>query len=137
MKINKEYSWIYRKENGDYYIPNSIETDEDIEIELDDRLEVEGSIVSEKSIISNNTIIARDDINAGCGIEAGGSICVGEYIDCGLRIFAGASIYDSEEEAQKTISCAELRNGQIAYGELVITGYVDKDRKKEGRKENE
>ena len=37
MKITKEYEGITRKENGDYYISGSIETDEDIEIELDDR----------------------------------------------------------------------------------------------------
>ena len=64
MKITKEYEGITRKENGDYYISGSIETDEDIEIELDYRLEVEGSIVSEKSIISNAAIIARGNIEA-------------------------------------------------------------------------
>ena len=153
MKITKEYEGITRKENGDYYISGSIETDEDIEIELDDRLEVGGSIASEKSIISNTTIISRDNIeagryiNVGCGIEAGWGIKAGDgieagygikagwdvyaqtYIDCGLRIFAGTSINDSEATAKKTISCAELRNGQIAYGELVITGDGGKERK--------
>ena len=64
MKITKEYKGITRKENGDYYISGSIETDEDIEIELDDRLAVKGSIVSEKSIISNTTLVARDNIKA-------------------------------------------------------------------------
>ena len=74
-------------------------------------------------------IEAGDGIEAGRGIEARCGVYAQTYIDCGLRIFAGTSIYDSEEEAQKTISCAELRNGQIAYGELVITGYGGKKRK--------
>ena len=58
MKITKEYEGITRKENGDYCISGSIESDEDIEIELDDRLKVEGSIMSERSIISNTTLVA-------------------------------------------------------------------------------
>ena len=139
MKITKEYKGITRKENGDYYISGSIMTDEYIEIELDDRLAVEDSIVSMKGIASNATLIAGNYIKAGWGIKAGGSIEAGggidagygieagdgiyakTYIDCGKRIFAGTSIYENEE-ADKTISCAELRNGQIAYGVLIITG---------------
>lgn len=68
-------------------------------------------------------------IKAGWGIEARCGVYAQTYIDCGIRIFAGTSIYDSEEEAKKTISCAELRNGQIAYGELVITRDGGKERK--------
>ena len=137
MKITKEYTGITRKENGDYYISGSIMTDENIEIELDDRLKVEGSIEAGGGIKAGYGIKAGggieagwgieagDGIKAGGGIEAGGGIYAKTYIDCGKRIFAGTSIYENEE-ADKTISCAELRNGQIAYGELIITGDGEK-----------
>ena len=37
------------------------------------------------------------------------------------RIFAGTSIFKNSYDCEKTIKCAELRNGEIAYGDLVIT----------------
>ena len=120
MKITKDYEGIVRKKSGDYYISGSIVTKENIKIELDDRLQVEGSIISEKGIESNTTLIAGGGIKAGDGIDAGDGIYAKTYIDCGKRIFAGTSIYENEE-AEKTISCAELRNGLIAYGELIVT----------------
>ena len=97
MKITKNYPGLTRAENGDYILNGDLISEEGIEIDLDDRLVVTGRI------------------KAGLGIKAGA------YIDCGKRIFAGTSVYDCENSCEKTIKCAELRNGTVAYGDLVIT----------------
>lgn len=64
-------------------------------------------------------------IEAGGGIKAGCGIKAGAYIDCGKRIFAGTSVFDDENSCEKTIKCAELRNGSVAYGDLIITKQED------------
>lgn len=89
------------------------------------------SIVSDGNIISGNAIKAGSDIiagysiKAGCGITAGKSIEAKNYISSGKRIFAGISNYATSEDCEKTIKCAELLDGEIAYGELVITKKKD------------
>ena len=103
MKITKNYPCSTRAENGDYILNGSLISEEGIEIELDDSLVVTGKIK------------AGGGIKAGCGIKAG------TYIDCGKRIFAGTSVYDDENSCEKTIQCAELRNGSVAYGDLITT----------------
>ena len=66
-------------------------------------------------------------IEAGCGIEAGWGIEAGDgieaktFISSQKRIFAGISVYRNSSDCDKTIKCAELRSGEIAYGDLVIT----------------
>lgn len=103
MKITKDYPGLTRAENGDYILKGDLVSEGCIEIDLDDRLVVTGGI------------------KAGCGIEAGCGIKAGTYIDCGRRIFAGISVYDDDDDCDKTIQCAELRNGTVAYGDIVIT----------------
>lgn len=82
-------------------------------------IEAAGSIHCAKGIESGCNIVA-DSIHAGWGLKAGESITARTYIYGGKRIFAGLYLFHSDEEAQKTIQCAELRSGQICYGDLVI-----------------
>ena len=60
-------------------------------------------------------------IKAGCGIEAGWGIEAEKFIDVKNRIFAGISVYRTSQNCDKTIRCAELRSGEICYGDLTIT----------------
>ena len=120
IKITKEYEGLRRVENGDYVIESDLIVDGKLEIELDDRLVVKGKIEAKKSIISQGTIIAGDGIKAGCGIEAGDGIKAKTFILCKKRIFAGISIYNTTNDCDKTIRCAVLKEGEIAYGELII-----------------
>jgi len=72
-------------------------------------LKVEKNIITKKSIKINTTLIA------GYGIKAG------LFISSKKRIFAGTSVYKKSENCTKTIKCQELKSGEIAYGELIIT----------------
>ena len=58
-------------------------------------------------------------IEAGEGIEAGCDIEAKTFIHCEKRIFAGISVYHTSANCKKTIRCAELRKGEICFGELV------------------
>ena len=66
-------------------------------------------------------------IKAGCGIEAGWGIEAGDgieaktFINASKRIFAGISLYRTSKDCNKIIRCAELRSGEICYGDLTIT----------------
>ena len=115
MKITKDYPGLTRAKNGDYILNGSLISDECIDIELDARLVVTGYIISLREI---KAVLG---IEAGGGIEAGWGIEAVTYIDCGKRIFAGTSVYNDDDDCDKTIKCAELRNGMVAYGDLVIT----------------
>ena len=64
-------------------------------------------------------IKAGEGIEAGSGIEAGLSISC-KYISSKLRIFAGLCIWKMPSTEEKQIQCEQLREGEIAYGELVI-----------------
>ena len=66
-------------------------------------------------------IEAGDGIKAGWGIEAGEGIKAEKFIDVQKRIFAGISVYRTSRDCDKTIRCAELRNGEICYGDLTLT----------------
>lgn len=151
MKITKDYPGLTISENGEYILNGDLISDESIEIDLDDYLVVTGSIKEKYGIKAICGIKAGWDIQAGwviqagfgieavCGITAGWSIKAGlnitswdgiiagwgieagTYIDCGKRIFAGTSVDYSDYTCDKTIQCAELRNGTVAYGDLVIT----------------
>lgn len=72
-------------------------------------------------------IEAAGSIEAGESIEVVRNIKAGEYvkattyIDCGGSIFAGVSASLPSAKCDKSIICAELRQGEICYGELVIT----------------
>ena len=65
-------------------------------------------------------------IKAGWGIEAGWGITAGEgikaktFICSEKRIFAGICVYHTNENCEKEIRCAELRKGEICFGDLVI-----------------
>lgn len=115
MKIDKNYEGLKRVENGDYVLEGDLISDEEIEIDLDDRLIVHGDVISKKYIKANRTLIAENSIEAGYGIEAG------TFIDSGKRIFAGISVYSTSDDCEKFIRCSELRNGEICYGDLIIT----------------
>ena len=127
MKITKGYEKLTRIENGDYVLEGDLISTENIEIELDDRLVVKGSIKTKKSIIVQRTLIAGCGIEAGCGIKAGCGIEAGwgikakTFIHSEKRIFAGISLYKTSDNCDKTIKCAELRKGEICYGELILT----------------
>ena len=60
-------------------------------------------------------------IKAGWGIEAGWGIKAGSFIHSEKRIFAGISLYKTSADCIKTITCAELRKGEICFGDLIIT----------------
>ena len=121
MKLNKLWDGLKRIANGDYVLEGNLVSDETIEIDLDDRLVVRGSIVSKKSIIVGKTLIADCGIEAGEGIEAGWGIEAKTFIHSERRIFAGVSVYHTSEDCKKTIQCAELRKGEICFGDLIIT----------------
>ena len=145
MKLDKLWNGLKQIANGDYVLEGDLISDETIEVDLDDRLVVRGRIASKKSIIVKKGLIAGCGIEAGDGIEAGWGIKAGWGIEagdgikagdgieagCGIeakafihsekRIFAGISLYHTNENCTKTITCAELRKGEICFGELVIT----------------
>ena len=132
MKITEMFNGLKRVANGDYVLEGNLVSDEVIEIDLDNRLTVNGYVKTKKSIIVRWSIEAGDgieaggDIKAGDGIKAGGSIEAGwgiearTFIDVEKRIFAGTSVYHSAKDCKKFVKCAELRRGEIAFGDLVI-----------------
>lgn len=151
MWIDKNYKGLKQIENGDYVLEGDLISDDEIEIDLDDRLIVRGDVISKKYIKANRTLIAENSIKAGWGIkagdgieagdgiksgsgieaglgikagrgiEAGSGIKAGTFIDSGRRIFAGISVYRTSDDCEKFIRCSELRNGEICYGDLIIT----------------
>ena len=96
-------------------------SEETIEIDLDDRFVVLGRIQAKKSIVVRCGIEAGDGIEAGCGIKAK------KFIDVKKRIFAGISVYRTSKNCDKTIRCAELRSGEICYGDLMLTKETQND----------
>ena len=102
-------------------------------------IEAGGGIEAGRGIEAGGGIEAGDGIKAGCGIEAGGGIKAGwgieagdgikaeKFIDVKKRIFAGISIYRTSKSCDKTIRCAELRNGEICYGNLTLTKEAQND----------
>lgn len=65
-------------------------------------------------------ITSGESITAGSGIRAGCTVSAKTYIDCGERIFAGIKVLCAGENCQKDITCAELRQGEICYGNLIL-----------------
>ena len=116
MKITNLFKGLVRIANGDYVLEGDLISEENIEIELDDRLIVKGRIESKKSIIAKLTI------NAGLGINAGEGINAGTFIDVKKRIFAGTHVFHNSTDCKNEIVCKELRNGEIAYGKLIVNG---------------
>ena len=145
MKVDKLFNGLKHIANGDYVLEGDLISEETIEIDLDDRLVIKGAIKSGRNIVARWDIKAGDgikageSIKAGCGIEAGESIKAGcgieagwgieagdgieakTFINASKRIFAGISLYLTSKDCDKTIRCAELRNGEICYGDLTIT----------------
>lgn len=139
MKIDKLWNGLKRIANGDYVLEGDLISEETIEIDLNDRFVVRGRIQTKKSIVVRCGIEAGEGIEAGCGIEAGWGIEAGDgikagwgieagegikaekFIDVQKRIFAGISVYRTSRDCDKTIRCAELRNGEICYGDLTLT----------------
>ena len=108
MKLNKLWDGLKQIANGDYVLEGDLICEEDLEIELGDRLVVKGKIQVKKSI------------KAGCGIEAGWGIEAKTFIHSERCIFAGISVYHTSANCKKVIKCAELRKGEICFGDLVI-----------------
>lgn len=133
MKVDKLFNGLKHIANGDYVLEGDLISEETIEIDLDDRLVIKGAIKSGRNIVARWDIKAGDgikageSIKAGCGIEAGWGIEAGDgieaktFINASKRIFAGISLYRTSKDCDKTIRCAELRNGEICYGDLTIT----------------
>ena len=126
MKIDKLFNGLKRIANGDYVLEGDLISEVTIEIDLDDRFVVKGRIESKKSIIIRHGIEAGDGIKAGWGIEAGCGIEAGAFISVKKRIFAGISIYRTSKDCDKTIRCTELRDGEVCYGDLILTGSEEK-----------
>ena len=144
MKIDKLWNGLKRIANGYYVLEGDLISEETIEINLDDCFVVNGKIRAKKSIVVCCGIKAGDGIEAGEGIKAGWGIEAGEgikagdgikagegikagfgieaktFINSSKRIFAGISLYRTSNDCDKTIRCAELRNGEICYGDLTI-----------------
>lgn len=127
MKIDKLWNGLKRIANGDYVLEGDLISEETIEIDLNDRFVVRGRIQTKKSIVvrcgieAGCGIKAGEGIKAGWGIEAGCGIEAEKFIDVQKRIFAGISVYRTSRDCDKTIRCAELRNGEICYGDLTLT----------------
>ena len=127
MKIDKLWNGLKRIANGDYVLEGDLISEETIEIDLNDRFVVRGRIQTKKSIVvrcgieAGCGIKAGEGIKAGWGIEAGEGIKAEKFIDVQKRIFAGISVYRTSRDCDKTIRCAELRNGEICYGDLTLT----------------
>ena len=109
MKIDKLFNGLKHIANGDYVLEGDLISDETIEIDLDDRLVIKGVIKSGRNIVAR------------CGIEAGDGIEAKTFINASKRIFAGISLYRTSKDCNKIIRCAELRSGEICYGDLTIT----------------
>ena len=115
MKLTKLWEGLKRIANGDYVLEGDLTSEETIEIDLDDRLIVRGIVESKRSII------IKCGIKAGWGIKAGDGIEAKTFIHSEKRIFAGISLYKTNADCDKTITCAELRKGEICFGDLIIT----------------
>ena len=115
MKITKDFEKLARNANGDYVLDGDLICEDSLEVELDDRLVVRGRVEAKKAIRVDHTLIAGEGIEAGWGIEAK------TFISSKKRIFAGLSLYRTSKDCNKKIECAELREGEICYGDLIIT----------------
>ena len=83
-------------------------------------IEAGDGIESGEGIKAGEGIEAGLGIKAGLGIEAGEGIEAKTYIHSEKRIFAGISVYHNNNNCKKQIKCAELRKGEICYGDLII-----------------
>ena len=120
MKLDKLWKGLTQIANGDYVLEGDLIVEENLEIDLDDRLVVKGKIQVKKNIIAGCGIKAGCGIEAGEGIEAGCGIEAKTFIHSEKRIFAGLYLYHDSAKCKKTIKCAELRKGEICYGDLII-----------------
>lgn len=121
MKIDKLFNGLKQIANGDYVLEGDLISEEAIEIDLDDRLVIKGTIKSGRNIVARCSIKAGGGIKAGWGIGAGDGIEAKTFINASKRIFAGISLYRTSKDCNKIIRCAELRSGEICYGDLTIT----------------
>lgn len=80
---------------------------------------VYGNILANGCIFADETIIVDGSITTE-SIIAGAPIVTNSYIDVRNNIFAGASANIKNYKSDNIITCAEFRNGKIAYGKLVI-----------------
>ena len=100
-----------------FYKAHSLDFDGDVEINENlGVVKFKGFIRASLSINAK----AGSGIEAGRGIEAGWGITAGlsihaKYILCGLRIFAGTSIYKIPSDSEMMIF-GEIRKGVIAHG---------------------
>ena len=95
-------------------------------IEAGDGIEAGYGIKAGWGIEAGCGIKAGEDIEAGRGIKAGCGIEAGAFISVKKRIFAGISIYRTSKDCDKTIRCTELRDGEVCYGDLILTGSEEK-----------
>ena len=83
-------------------------------------IEAGGRIDCAKGIECGGNIRA-ESITTGWGLKANETIQAKTFIQVERRIFAGLYLYFTSQNANNTIQCAELRKGEICYGELHIT----------------
>ena len=85
------------------------------------------NIKADKNICADDYISSGGSIKSGKGIIAGGHIKAKGFIRCENRIFAGISYEKTSATSDKTISCSNLRNGEVCYGKLIETSNDDHD----------
>ena len=95
-------------------------------IEAGDGIKAGYGIKAGEGIETGYGIEAGGGIKAGLGIKAGDGIKAGAFISVKKRIFAGISIYRTSKDCDKTIRCTELRDGEVCYGDLILTGSEEK-----------
>jgi hypothetical protein len=101
-------------------------------IEAGEGIEAGWGIKAGLGIEAGEGIEAGWGIKAGLGIEAGWGIKAGwgieakTFISSKKRIFAGISLYRTTKSCNKKIECDELREGEICYGDLIITKAEEK-----------
>lgn len=106
--------------NGSVYVKGNIYASEEVLAELD--INVSGNIVARGFIRAYNGHIA-----AGGSINAGGNITAKTFIKCQRRIFAGIDPDETTESCNNVIRCAELRQGQLSYGILILNPEAPKE----------
>lgn len=83
------------------------------------------NITIKKNVMTRGRLTAGGDIRVSgsiaCkGIIAGGAISANSYISAKHRIFAGVSVNNTSFDEKCTVTCSQLRNGEITHGKLVL-----------------
>lgn len=90
-------------------------------------IRVEGSILTLGAVNAKEFIEVKRYIRCNSltvetfGVSAGEDITVNTFIKCKTRIFAGMDPRKLEADCIKTVQCAELREGEVTHGDLILS----------------